>query len=40
MTIQASTMLQFLDIVDGLVERGIGFRADAATLIIILTGAF
>lgn len=40
MTIRASTLAEFLDIVEGLVTRGLGFVAYAESLRIELTGAF
>ena len=40
MTIACQDVSQFLEIIEGLVRRGIGFKADAGTLTITLTGAF
>ena len=39
MTIDCKDLDQFLIIIVGLVQRGIGFKADAETLKISLTGA-
>lgn len=40
MTITCADLDQFLIIIVGLVQRGLGFRADARHLVITLTGAF
>lgn len=40
MTIQTMTLNEMLDIIAGLVSRGLTFKADTATLKITLTGGF
>jgi hypothetical protein len=40
MEIHCDTIEQFMDCIEGLVARGIRFRADANFLRIILTGGF
>lgn len=39
-TIKCTTLDEFLEVIAGMVKRGIGLTADAASLTIILTGAF
>jgi hypothetical protein len=39
MTIDCKDFEQFLNVIAGLVQRGLGFRADAETLKINLTGS-
>jgi hypothetical protein len=39
MTITCIDIDQFLNVIEGLVHRGIGFKADADKLTITLTGA-
>lgn len=38
--IRCDSLTQMLDVIEGLVQKGLGFTADAETLIINLTGAF
>lgn len=40
MTIQCTTTDHFLDVIHGLVMRGLTFKADADHLTIILTGGY
>jgi hypothetical protein len=40
MTILCDTIFEFLDVIDGLVRRGLTFRADAKTFTIELTGGY
>ncbi len=40
MTIHCKDLDQFIAVCAGLVQRTIGFAADAETLVITLTGAF
>jgi hypothetical protein len=40
MTIICNDIAQFLDCIEGLVQRGLGFKADADKLTITLTGAY
>jgi hypothetical protein len=40
MNIQCRDHDQFMRVIASLVERGIGFEADATTLLITLTGSF
>lgn len=40
MEIHAVNLEQLLEIVQGLVQRGLGFRADAGALKVTLTGAY
>jgi hypothetical protein len=39
MTIDCKDLDQFMAVIAGLVQRGLGFKADAETLKISLTGA-
>jgi len=39
MTINCTTFDHFMAVIAALVERGLGFRADAEALTIVLTGA-
>ena len=39
MFIECRTLDQFTAVIAGLVQRGLGFKADADTLTIILTGS-
>lgn len=38
--IKCDSLSQMLDVIEGLVQKGIGFTADADSLVINLTGAF
>ncbi len=38
--IRCDSLTQMLDVIEGLLQKGIGFTADAESLIINLTGAF
>jgi hypothetical protein len=40
MTIQCYTTDHFLEVICGLVVRGMGFKADADSLIITMTGSY
>ena len=40
MIIHARYLAQFLDLIEGLVQRGLTFEADASTFTIKLTGGF
>jgi len=40
MTINCADLDQFTGIIASLVQRGIGFKADASSLLITLTGAY
>lgn len=40
MTINCENIYLFLDCIEGLVRRGLTFRAEAETLVIVLTGGF
>lgn len=39
MTIRCHHLEQFLDVIAGLISRGLGFTSDANTLVINLTGS-
>jgi hypothetical protein len=38
--IRCDSLSQMLDVIEGLIQKGIGFTANTETLIINLTGAF
>lgn len=38
--IQANNLQQFLDIIEGLIHRGLTFKSDAETFTIFLTGGY
>jgi hypothetical protein len=40
MNIQCKTYEQFMIVINQLVERGLGFEADADSLLITLTGSY
>jgi len=40
MIIYCDTMTDFLDVIEGLTKKGIGFKANGTTFKIELTGAF
>lgn len=40
MTIRCNDIAQFLEVIAGLTQRGLGFDADAGRLTITLTGAY
>lgn len=40
MTIQCTDIHNFLDVIQGLIERGLTFKANAASLSVTLTGGY